>query len=111
MPRRLGWSDCELIDPFPIVAVETGISFRLAPRNSPFVRRITGAGRPLLKLKGANANHFGRRQSRRAPERSGPVGVGGFKEGELERHSPAEEVAAQIGMRRADAIQLAAEEI
>ena len=41
----------------------------------------------------------------------GPVGVGGFEEGEFERDSPTEKVAAQILLRGADAVQLPAQEI
>jgi hypothetical protein len=41
---------------------------------------------------------------------SGPA-VGGFEEGEFEGDSPTEEVAAQIRLRGADAVQLRAQEI
>ena len=37
---------------------------------------------------------------------SGPVGVGGFEEGEIEGDGPLEKVAAQILLRGADAVQL-----
>src|SRR5438477_5516730 len=39
---------------------------------------------------------------------SGPVGVGGFEEGEFEGDGPLEKVAAQILLRGADAVQLRA---
>src|SRR5437763_8088489 len=42
---------------------------------------------------------------------SGPVGVGGFEEGEFEGDGPLEKVAAQILLRGADAVQLRAQEI
>ena len=42
---------------------------------------------------------------------SGPVGVGGFEEGEFEGDSPTEKVAAQILLRGTDAVQLPAQEI
>src|SRR5207248_1259786 len=42
---------------------------------------------------------------------SGPVGVGGFEEGEFEGDGPLEKVAAQILSRGADAVQLRAQEI
>jgi hypothetical protein len=42
---------------------------------------------------------------------SGPVGVGGFEEGEFEGDSPTEKVAAQVLLRGADAVQLPAQEI
>ena len=41
----------------------------------------------------------------------GPADIGGFEEGEFEGDSPTEEVAAQIRLRRADPIQLRAQEI
>jgi hypothetical protein len=41
---------------------------------------------------------------------SGPVGIGGFEEGEFECHSPTEEVAAHIRLRGADPVQLRAQE-
>ena len=37
--------------------------------------------------------------------------MGGFEKGEFERHSARKEVAAQICVRRADAVQLRAQEI
>ena len=43
--------------------------------------------------------------------RSASIGIGGFEEGELEGDSPTEEVAAQIGLRGTDAVQLGAQEI
>ena len=39
---------------------------------------------------------------------SGPVGVGGFEEGEFEGDGPLEKVAAQILLRGANAVQLRA---
>ena len=42
---------------------------------------------------------------------SGPVGIGGFEEGEFDGDSPMEEVAAQIGVRGPDPVQLCAQEI
>jgi hypothetical protein len=42
---------------------------------------------------------------------SGRISVGGFEEGEFEGDSPTEEVAAHIGLRGADAVQLPAQEI
>src|SRR5260370_12984252 len=42
---------------------------------------------------------------------SGPVGVGGFEEGEFEGDGPLEKVSAQILVRGADAVQLRAQEI
>jgi hypothetical protein len=42
---------------------------------------------------------------------SGPVGVGGFEEGEFEGDGPLEKVAARILLRGADAVQLRAQEI
>src|SRR5438309_1644184 len=42
---------------------------------------------------------------------SGPVGVGGFEEGEFEGDGPLEKVAAQILLRGADPVQLRAQEI
>jgi hypothetical protein len=42
---------------------------------------------------------------------SGPVGVGGFEEGEFEGDGPLEKVVAQILLRGADAVQLRAQEI
>jgi hypothetical protein len=39
---------------------------------------------------------------------SGPVGIGGFEEGEFEGDSPMEEVAAQIRVRGPDPVQLCA---
>ena len=41
---------------------------------------------------------------------SGPVGVGGFEEGEFEGDGPLEKVVAQILLRGADAVQLCAQE-
>ena len=43
--------------------------------------------------------------------RSTSTRLGGFEEGEFEGDSPTEEVAAQIGLRGADAVQLRAQEI
>src|SRR5438876_5656922 len=42
---------------------------------------------------------------------SGPVGIGGFEEGEFEADSPTEKFAAQIRRRGADPVQLRAQEI
>ena len=42
---------------------------------------------------------------------SGRISVGGFEEGEFEGDSPTEEVAAQIGLRGAHAVQLRAQKI
>ena len=42
---------------------------------------------------------------------SGPVGIGGFEEGEFEGDSPTEEVAAQIRLCGTDPVQLRAQEI
>src|ERR1700719_4117029 len=42
---------------------------------------------------------------------SGPVGVGGFEEGEFEGDGPLEKVSAQILLPGADAVQLRAQEI
>ena len=47
----------------------------------------------------------------RPREGSGPVGVGGFEEGEFEGDSPTEEVTAQTRLRGADAVQLRTQEI
>jgi hypothetical protein len=44
-------------------------------------------------------------------KRSASIGIGGFEEGELEGDSATEEVAAQIGLRGTDAVQLGAQEI
>src|SRR5205807_4882652 len=48
---------------------------------------------------------------RAVTKRSGPIAIGGFEEGEFEGDSPTEEVAAQIRVRGADAVQLRAQEI
>src|SRR5438309_12133705 len=42
---------------------------------------------------------------------SGSVSISGFEEGKFEGDSPTEEVAAQIRVRGADAVQLRAQEI
>jgi hypothetical protein len=42
---------------------------------------------------------------------SGPVGIGGFEEGEFEGDSPTKKVAAQIRLRGADPVQLRTQEI
>src|SRR5215472_3817650 len=43
--------------------------------------------------------------------RSGPIPTGGFEEGEFKADSPTAEVAAQVCVRGADAVQLRAQEI
>src|SRR5215469_8045649 len=43
--------------------------------------------------------------------RSGPIPIGGFEEGEFKADSPTGEVAAQVCLRGADAVQLRAQEI
>jgi hypothetical protein len=42
---------------------------------------------------------------------SGPLGLGGFEEGEFEGNSPTEEVAAQVRLCGADPVQLGAQDI
>src|SRR5260370_17276830 len=76
-----------------------------AARRSAVGRRLPGGGSEIRTLGPSLA------RGRSKTSMSGPVGVGGFEEGEFEGDGPLEKVAAQILLRGADAVQLRAQEI